>query len=192
MNFILKSLLSLGLCLICLQSFSQYDDLNDKIDQLAEKWEEIYPDENMQAVFLDETVESFYRNEKKTSKLASAATTIAIFISCLGLFGLISFVILQRSKEVGVRKVLGASTGQISSIISREFLVLICISFAVATPLAYWYISDWMEGFAYRAPISWWIYVVGGLVSVLIASVTVGLKVWRAANANPVDSLKYE
>lgn len=170
----------------------QTADIQGSIDQLSEKWEQIYPNENMQAIFLDETVENFYRNEKKTSKLASTATGIAIFISCLGLFGLISFVILQRSKEVGVRKVLGASSIQISSIISREFLILIGISFAIATPLAYWYIAGWMEGFEYRTSISWWVYALGGLISAFIAIVTVGIKVWKAASSNPVESLKYE
>lgn len=167
-------------------------EVQKTIAQLSEKWEAIYPEENMQAIFLDETVENFYRNEKKTSRIASAATAIAIFISCLGLFGLISFVILQRSKEVGVRKVLGASSFQISSIISREFLILIAISFVVATPISYYYISDWMESFEYRTPIAWWVYLAGGLASMVIALITVGTKVWKAASANPVESLKYE
>ena len=170
----------------------QTADIQETIEQLSELWERIYPNENLNAVFLDETIENFYRNEKKTTKLAVTATIIAVFISCLGLFGLISFVILQRSKEVGVRKVLGASLLQLGSIISREFLILMSISFFVATPLAYLYIHDWMEGFAYRVTLSWWIYAIGGVASLVIALLTVGAKVWKAANANPVESLRYE
>ncbi len=167
-------------------------DLQKTIDELSAVWESIYPESPMELTFMDETIERFYKTERQTSKLASTATLIAIFISSLGLFGLISYVISSRTKEVGIRKVLGATVMQIGAIISKEFVFLIGISFLLATPMAYYFINEWINAFAYRVTISWWIYLVGGVGSLLIALITVGTRVWKAAIANPVDSLRYE
>ncbi|MEO1255205.1 MAG: FtsX-like permease family protein, partial [Bacteroidota bacterium] len=167
-------------------------DIQRSINEILGIWDSIYPDSPMNMSFMDETIERFYKTEKQTSKLASTATFIAIFISSLGLFGLISFVITNRSKEVGVRKVLGATAFQISSIISREFIVLVAVSFVIATPISYYLISNWMEDYSYRVNISWWIYLLGGFFSMFIALSTVGVKVWKAATASPIDSLRYE
>ncbi len=168
------------------------DQVGQVIDKLTDKWEEIYPERPLTVYFMDETIEQFYRTERKTSKLASTATTIAILISCLGLFGLISFTIIQKSKELGIRKVLGASLMQIGTILSKEFVLLITIAFVVSTPVSYYIISKWMEDFAYQVEVSWWMYILGGLISLAIAMMSIGAKVWKASGANPIDSLRYE
>ncbi len=168
------------------------DQLQRTINKLTDKWAEVYPKNPLTVYFMNETIERFYETERKASKLASTATGIAIFISCLGLFGLISYTIVQKSKEMGIRKVLGASVFQIGSILSKEFIILILIAFLVSTPIAYYLISRWMEDFAYQAEISWWIYVVGGLASMLIALISISAKIWKASGSNPIESLRYE
>ncbi|GAB4246186.1 MAG: ABC transporter permease [Ekhidna sp.] len=168
------------------------EDLNIIINKLTDAWNRVYPDDPLEVHFMDETVESFYETEKRTSKVAGVATVIAILISCLGLFGLISYNILQRSKEVGIRKVLGASVLNIGTILSKEFLILILIAFLIAIPVAYFLINSWMEDFTYKTSISWWIYGLGGFVSVLTAMLSIGLKILKASEANPIDSLRYE
>lgn len=167
-------------------------DLQETIDELTDKWNEVYIDRPLTVYFMNETIERFYKSERQASKLASVATGLAIFISCLGLFGLISFTILQKSKEMGIRKVLGASVLQIGSIISKEFLLLIVLAFVISTPISYYLIQKWMTDFAYQTEISWWIFVIGGATSILIALISIGIKVWKASAANPIDSLKYE
>ncbi|WP_462247843.1 FtsX-like permease family protein [Ekhidna sp.] len=168
------------------------EQIEQTIDKLTDKWSEIYPDYPLTVYFMDETIEQFYKSERQASKLASTATGIAIMISCLGLFGLISFTIIQKSKELGIRKVLGASIFQIGTILSKEFLLLIGFAFFVSTPIAYYVIGSWMKDFAYQTEISWWLYLLGGVLSVLIALASIGVKVWKASGANPIESLKYE
>lgn len=168
------------------------DELKVTIDKLTDKWSSIYPDKPLEVQFMDETVEQFYKSERKTSKLASTATGIAIFISCLGLFGLVSFTIVQKSKELGIRKVLGASLFEIGSILSREFIILILISFVISAPIAYYGIQQWLSDFAYQVEISWWVYGLGGIASLLIALFSIGVKVLKASQTNPIESLKYE
>ncbi len=167
-------------------------DLQDIIQKISDNWDLVYPDDPMDLRFMDETVERFYKTERKTSKLASTATGIAILISCLGLFGLISFTIIQRAKEMGIRKVLGASVLQIGSVLSREFITLIVLAFIISVPISYMIIQKWMGDFAYQTNISWWIYATGGLLSLLIAIGTISVKIWKASYSNPVDSLRYE
>ncbi len=168
------------------------EQIEQTIDKLTDKWNEVYPEYPLTVYFMDETIEQFYETERRASKLASTATGIAILISCLGLFGLISFTIVQKSKELGIRKVLGASILQIGTILSKEFIVLIIVAFVISTPISYYIIDRWMDDFAYQTSISLWIYLLGGLVSVAIALASIGAKVWKASGANPIDSLRYE
>lgn len=168
------------------------NDAQQAISKVESKWAEIYPDNQIKIRFMDETIERFYLTERRTSKLASAATGIAILISCLGLFGLISFTIIQKSKELGIRKVLGASLTHIGAILSKEFIVLIALAFTISTPISFYFIQYWMEDFAYQSEISVWVYILGGLISVIIAMFSIGAKVVKASRANPIDSLRYE
>lgn len=168
------------------------DKLEYVINKLTDTYTEIYPERPFTAYFMDETIEQFYQTERRTSKLASVATGIAILISCLGLFGLISFTIVQKSKELGIRKVLGASLVHIGTILSKEFIILIVVAFVVSTPISWYIITKWMEEFAYKTDISWWLFVLGGLISILIAMASISVKVWKASGANPIESLRYE
>lgn len=168
------------------------DQLKTVIDQVNDRWDHVYPDDPLEMQFMDETIESFYQTEQRTSKVAMVATVVAILISCLGLFGLISYNIIQKSKEVGIRKVLGASLLNIGTILSKEFFILILVAFVVAFPVSYILIGYWMEDFSYTTNISWWIYGLGGIISIVIALMTIGAKIWKASDANPVESLRYE
>jgi len=135
---------------------------------------------------------NFYHSEAIASKLFKIFAVLAIFISCLGLYGLVSFMAAQKTKEVGIRKVLGASVQSIVYLFSKEFTVLIFIAFVVAAPLGYYFMHEWLNGFYYRTEMGWMVFAAAILLSVLIAWATVGYRAVRAALANPLQSLKYE
>jgi putative ABC transport system permease protein len=152
----------------------------------------LYPTYIYDLSFLDERIEHFYTSEAMASTLFKIAAFFAIFISCLGLYGLVSFMAAQKTKEVGIRKVLGASVQSIVILFSREFIILIGISFLIAAPLGYYFIQAWLSGFYYHMQLSWIVFAVAILSSGVIACLTVGYKALRAANANPVKSLRAE
>ncbi len=155
-------------------------------------WEQTFPDHVYEYRFLDDTIESFYKQEKQLSQLYKIFAAIAIFLSCLGLYGLASFMAVQRVKEVGIRKVLGASAGSIVYLFSKEFILLIGIAFAIAAPLAWYGMHQWLQDYAYRINISWWLFAAGGLGATIIALATISFQAIRAAIANPVNSLRSE
>jgi len=155
-------------------------------------WNEVFPDYVFEYQFLDQRIADFYKQERQLSQLYKFFAAIAIFLSCLGLYGLASIMAAQRIKEIGIRKVLGASVQGIVVLFSREFVVLVGIAYLIAAPLAGWYIYSWLQDFTNRVTMSWWIFAAGGLISVLIALITVALRAMRAAGANPVQALKTE
>lgn len=169
---------------------------SDKIDgllgKLESKWKEFYPDESFNYHFLDESVAGFYEAEKRTSKLVKTATLVAILISCLGLFGLISFAANQRTKEIGIRKVLGATVSNIVGLLSREFLILVLVAFAIAIPFAWWATNRWLQDFSFHVNLSWWLFALCGGLALLIAFLTMSIQAIRAARNNPVESLRSE
>jgi putative ABC transport system permease protein len=142
--------------------------------------------------FLDKTFESHYQSQQRTGTLFTTFAAIAIFISCLGLFGLATYTAQVKTKEIGIRKVLGASVSSVVQLISKDFLKLVIIATVIATPLAYWAMSKWLQGFAYRINISWWLFAVAVIVIMLIALLTVSFQAIKAAVANPVNSLRTE
>jgi putative ABC transport system permease protein len=161
--------------------------------QAIEKiWNSTFPDFVFEYKFLDDKVASFYEEENKLSNLYKIFAAIAIFLSCLGLYGLASFMAVQRIKEVGIRKVLGATAGNIVYLFSKEFIVLIGIAFLVATPIAWYFMNQWLQDYTYRIDVSWWIFLVGGIMAVVIALATVSVKAIKAGMANPVKSLRSE
>ncbi len=168
------------------------EDIQTVIDKITPTWNELYPDEPLEVKFMDDLIRRFYETERQTSKLTSIATVVAILISCLGLFGLISFTIVRKTKEIGIRKVLGANTFQLSTILTKEFLILIGMAFFISLPITFFFNQKFEESFAYNAPIAWWLYVLGGLVSITIALISIGLKIIKASKSNPVNSLRYE
>ncbi len=141
---------------------------------------------------MDEEYKKLYINEQVISKLTILFATLAIAISSLGLFGLVMFAAEQRIKEISVRKVLGASLLQIITLFSKDFLKLVVIAFLIAAPLAWYYMHQWLQDFAYRITISWWIFVLAGASSIAIALLTLGYQAIKAATSNPVKSLRAE
>lgn len=155
-------------------------------------WQQAFPNYVYEYRFLDDKIGSFYKQENQLAQLYKIFAAIAIFLSCLGLYGLASFMAVQRVKEVGIRKVLGATTGNIVYLFSKEFIILIAIAFVIATPLAWYYMHQWLENYVYRIDISWLIFFAGGAVALFIALLTVGFQAIKAAVANPVKSLRTE
>ncbi|MEZ4988827.1 MAG: FtsX-like permease family protein [Saprospiraceae bacterium] len=166
--------------------------LESLLARLEEQWKRFYPDNNFHYEFLDEAIANFYESEQRTAKLVRTATLIAILISCLGLFGLVSFAANQRTKEIGIRKVLGATVSSIVGLLSREFLLLVIVAFALATPFAWWATRQWLGDFAYHIHLSWWLFALCGGLGLLVAFLTMSVQAIRAALNNPVDSLKSE
>lgn len=159
---------------------------------IEEEWKETFPENVYAYQFLDDRIASFYKQETQLSTLYKIFAGIAIFISCLGLYGLVSFMAVQRNKEVGIRKVLGASIQNIVYLFSKEFTVLIALAFMISTPVAYYFMHQWLNNFTFRIPLSWTLFAAAGLISVVIAWLAVGYKAIKAAVVNPVRSLRSE
>ncbi len=142
--------------------------------------------------FLDDDYEALYNAEKRTSKIFSYFAILAIFISCLGLYGLASFMVEKRIKEIGIRKVNGASLQNIIGLLTRDFTRWVLLSFIIASPFAWYIMVNWLQNFEYRINISWWIFVLAGSIALIIAWLTVSFQSFKAALKNPVDALRYE
>jgi predicted permease len=162
------------------------------IAKIETAWKEVYPDEDFKYEFFDETIAAFYKKEQDTGRLLNWSTGLAIFISCLGLLGLVIYTTTQRTKEIGIRKVLGASVAQLVSLLSKDFIYLVIIGFVMAAPLAWWAMNKWLEDFAYRTSISWWIFALSAALMIVIALLTMSIQTIRSAIANPVKSLRTE
>jgi len=162
------------------------------IASMGKAWKEIYPDDDFDYHFYDETIAQFYETEQHTSKLLTWATGLSIFISCLGLLGLAIYTTNQRTKEIGVRKVVGATVTQIVTLLSTEVILLIVLAFVIVTPIGWYAMNKWMEGFADRTTISWWIFAASGAGMLLAAVLTSSFQTVKAAIANPVKSLRSE
>ncbi len=160
--------------------------------KIERSWKQVYPTEDFEYKFLDETIARYYESEQHISSLLRWATGLTILISCLGLLGLVMYTTNQRTKEIGVRKVLGASVSDIVSILTKDFLLLVVIAFLIATPIAWWAMHKWLDNFAYRTPISAWLFAGAGLLTILIALLTICFQTIKAASANPVKSLRTE
>ena len=164
----------------------------DTLAFLENKWKEIYPEYPFEYRFLDDTIANQYRSEQAIGKIVTVFTILALFISCLGIFGLSSYTAEQRTKEIGIRKVLGATVSSIIKHISKEFVLLVVISNVIIWPLAYFALSRWLQTFAYRITIGWWPFVLTGIAVLVVSLLTVSWQIIRAATANPVDSIRYE
>lgn len=159
---------------------------------LKDKWEEFVPERPFEYIFLDEDLDRLYKTEWQTGHLMSAFSILSVFIACLGLFGLVAFSAEQRTKETGIRKVLGASSLRIVLAYSKEFTKWVILANTIAWPVAYFVMSKWLENFAYRTSIALWTFVLAAVLALLVALLTVTFQVIRAAIANPVHSLRYE
>jgi putative ABC transport system permease protein len=150
------------------------------------------PTAPFQSTFVDEEFARKFGNEKRVGTLAAFFAALAIFISCLGLFGLASFVAEQRTKEIGIRKVLGASVMNLWRMLSKDFVVLVIVSCLIAVPLAWYELSNWLQDYEYRTEISWWIFALSGFGALIITLLTVSFQAIKAALMNPVKSLRSE
>ncbi|WP_339925259.1 ABC transporter permease [uncultured Cyclobacterium sp.] len=162
------------------------------INKIEAYWKEFFPKETFRINFIDEDVKQFYRQEEKMATLLKWATGLAILISCLGLLGLVIHTTEKRTKEIGIRKVLGASLFQLNILLGKEFMVLVGIAFIIAVPVSIWGINIWLQDFAYKTALSWWVFLLGGLSTTIIALIVISIKIFLAANANPVKSLSTE
>ncbi len=165
---------------------------NTSLAKTEKAFKQIYPNDDFYSAFLDQDIAKSYTQEQNLSNLLTWATVLAIFISCLGLLGLVMYTITQRTKEIGVRKVLGASVSLIIALISKDFLRLVLIAFIIATPLAWIGINQWLQNFAYRTTVTWWIFGAAGLFMMAVAFITLSFQTIKAAIANPVKSLRTE
>ncbi len=167
-------------------------DVGGSISQIQEVWSEFYPEYVFQYEFLDEYIKGMYESESKLMILIQSASFLSILIGCLGLFGLVSIIVIQRSKEIGVRKILGGTAASIYSLLSREFLKWVALANVIAWPVAYYAMHRWLQNFAFRITIGWEIFLISGSAAFIISLMTVSFQVIKATTANPVDSLRYE
>ena len=165
-------------------------NISSTLQSVKTVWEQTLPNFVYEYKFLDEKIAGFYKQESQLTQLYEIFASIAIFLSCLGLYGLAFFMAVQRTKEVGIRKVLGASAGKIAYLFSKEFIMLITIAFAIATPIAFYLMHNWLQNYAYSIIVSWWLFAAGGFVAIIIALATISFQVLKAASANPVNSLR--
>jgi len=162
------------------------------LEKVGKIWKDIYPDDEIEFEFFDQEIAKYYEAEQHIASLLMWASGLSIFISLLGLLGLIIFITNQRTKEIGIRKVIGASVAQIITLLSKDFLKLLVIAFIIAVPVSWYSSSKWLENFAYRTEIAWWIFIAGGTLMVFMAMLVLVLRTVRVATANPVKSLRTE
>ncbi|GJM33727.1 MAG: ABC transporter permease [Saprospiraceae bacterium] len=162
------------------------------MSNLEETWKKLYPETIFQATFLDENNQRQYQVEESIAKLFTTSGLLAIILSCMGLFGVVVLVTSQRTKEIGIRKVLGASVPSIVGLISKEFILLVAIAIVIAAPMGWWLMKQWLQSYAYSIDFPWWSIPLAGIMAILIAVVTLGIQSVRAALTNPIDALRDE
>jgi putative ABC transport system permease protein len=162
------------------------------IAAVQKEWDRVAPGRPFHYTFLDDTFNKLYQDDLRFNQVVLYLTVLAIFIGCMGLFGLTAFMIERRTKEIGIRKVIGASSSSIVALLSRDFLRLVFMAMIIATPVAWIAMDQWLRNFAYRIHLQWWIFLAAGLLAVLIALATVSIQAVRAALSNPVRSLRAE
>ena len=176
--------------------FLKYDDtkggVNQLIGEVRNTVKSFYPETPFEYHFLDSTYAKLYENDRRVKTIFALLAVIAIFISCMGLWGLISFSCEKRTKEIGIRKVNGAQISEVLMMLNKDFVKWVVIAFVIATPVAYYAMNKWLENFAYKTNLSWWIFALAGLLALGIALLTVSWQSWRAATRNPVEALRYE
>jgi putative ABC transport system permease protein len=167
-------------------------NLAGTLDALQATWAQIIPENPFEYTFLDDDLDRLYAAEQRVGRIFGTFAFLGIFVACLGLFGLAAFTTAQRTKEIGVRKVLGASVSSIVTQLTRQFVKLVAVAFLIAAPLAYFLMNRWLDDFAYRIEISWPIFLTAGLAALGVALLTVSYQAVTAALADPVKSLRYE
>jgi ABC-type antimicrobial peptide transport system permease subunit len=162
------------------------------IGKMQKAWEQIYPEQPFKYTFLDKSIAQFYESEGRLSRLLTWAAGVAILISCLGLLGLVIFTANQRTKEIGIRKVLGASVAQIIALLSKDFVRLVALAFLIAVPIAWYGANQWLQSFAYHTGLQWWLFIIAGAAMLVSTLLILGIRAGKAALSNPVNSLRTE
>ena len=168
------------------------ENLKNTISFIEDKWQEFLPEQPISYNFLDDTLENMYTGEKTSGRIFGVFSLLAIVIASVGLFGLAAFVTRKRTKEIGIRKVMGSTITRVIALLSTNFAKLVGIAFLIATPLAFFAIKKWLQNFAYQTPVSAWIFILAGLIALFIALITISFHTIKVANSNPADSLRYE
>lgn len=171
---------------------TETNDFETILGQMSGVWKSIHKTTPFVYAFVDKEVEKLIEEEKRLANISVVFTTLAILISCLGLFGLISFMAEQKKKEIGIRKVLGAKVSTVVKMLTKDFVLLLVIALAIATPLAYYFMNDWLANYTYRISINWWVFVIAGFIAMVITLLTVSFQAIKAATANPIKSLRTE
>ncbi len=164
----------------------------DALEQLNNTWHQVFPESTYNYTFLDQNFETQYKEDKKFAAAFQIFTILAILIASMGLFGLTSYTCTQRKKEIGIRKVNGASITQILKLLNKDFVKWVGLAFIVAVPISWYAMNKWLEGFAYKTTMSWWIFALAGIIALFIALLTESWQSFRAATNNPVDALRDE
>ncbi len=167
-------------------------NIKQTVEAIEAEWKNFYPDYTFTINYFDEYLNSLYKNEDRLFSIIKVFALLAIAIGCMGLLGLVSFTVVQKTKEIGVRKVLGASSASIFAVISKEFAVNVAIANLIAWPAAYYFLNGWLQNFAYRIEIQWWMFLAAGIIAIVITLLSVSLQSAKAAFTNPGNSLKYE
>ena len=167
-------------------------DVSGLLAAMRNKWDAFNAGEPFTYAFMDELYNKTYAAEQKTGTILNIFTLLTVFVACLGLFGLATYTAEQRTKEIGIRKVLGATVAEVTGMLSKEFIKLVLIASLVAFPVAWWAMNEWLQSFAYRINISWWVLLVAGLAALSIALLTVSFQAIKAALMNPAKSLRTE
>jgi len=170
----------------------QSTNIQNTLDKLSDKWTEAFPTVPFDHFFLDSYYNNMYKTEMNMGKIIAYFTVLAIIIACLGLFGLAAYITEQRTKEIGIRKVLGASVSTIIQTLSREFVILVLIANLLAWIPAWYFLGQWLDGFVFRTGLSWWLFILSAVISLAISLLIVGFQAYRSARMNPVDAIKYE
>ena len=166
--------------------------LETALSQIENKWHEVFPQSTFNYTFLDEKFEAQYEQDKAFGKAFQIFTVLSILIASLGLFGLTAYTVVLRKKEIGIRKVNGATITQVLTLLNKDFVKLLGLAFIIAIPSSWYVMNQWLEGFTYRTNFSWWIFALAGTTALLITFLTVSWQSFKAAIANPVESLKDE
>ena len=169
-----------------------YPGFNESLAYIKQKWDIHFPESVFAYSFLDENIAAFYKEEARLSKLFQLFSLVFLIIGCLGLYGLVSFIAQRKTREVAVRKVLGASVNQILLLFSKDYVRQIALAFIIAVPVAYYSMSGWLNGFAHHITLHWWFFIIPGIFVLLIALLTVGRQTWKSATTNPMENLRNE
>ncbi|MBI1768822.1 MAG: ABC transporter permease [Bacteroidetes bacterium] len=167
-------------------------EFSSVIEKINQAWKRVYPDQQFNYQFMDQAIHKFYEKEERTNSLIQLATLVSVLISCLGLFGLASFTTIQRTKEIGIRKTLGANVNSILILLSRELITVVLIAFVMSVPISIYIVTEWLRNYAYHTDFSWWVFILTILLAFIVSIASIFYQAIRAASVNPSESLRYE